>query len=252
MAYIDKHRVGQVITNFVTNAIKHTTSGHIKVGYSYKNEVMEVYVEDTGRGIAKDKQQLVSQRFQKLDNITQGTRLGLSIVAALMQRFGGKCGFESEEGVGSRFWACAKLKMTIVDESEKEKHLEGSEDITVGISHSNLNILIAEDIHSNYLLIKKILVGQNITHVENGKDAINSVREGKFDLVLMDMSMPLMGGLEATRQIRKFNMDIPIIAVTANAFGEDRVVAMEAGSDAFLTKPLLKEDVLGTIDLLCR
>ena len=113
-----------------------------------------------------------------------------------------------------------------------------------GINEKDLQILIAEDNDSNYSLVKNILKEYQITRVVNGVEAVEKVRNEKFDIVLMDMKMPIMGGLEATRKIRELNPVIPIIALTANAFDTDRVSAMEAGCNAFLAKPLKKEELL--------
>ena len=113
-----------------------------------------------------------------------------------------------------------------------------------GINGKDLQILIAEDNDSNYSLVKHILKEYQITRVVNGVEAVEKVRDEEFDIVLMDMKMPIMGGLEATRKIRELNPIIPIIALTANAFDADRVSAMEAGCNAFLTKPLKKEELL--------
>ena len=145
---IDKNRVGQIITNFVTNAIKHTAKGQIKIEYSYDDGVVELYVEDTGRGIPADKHYLVFQRFQKLDTITRGTGLGLSIVAAIVEHMQGEYGFESKEGVGSRFWVRIRPDITnlgLIKESDKSisyRIIERGENV----SESNkINILVAED-----------------------------------------------------------------------------------------------------------
>ena len=112
-----------------------------------------------------------------------------------------------------------------------------------------MNILLAEDNDSNYMLVKSILKDYHLNRVCNGIDAVRNVLDGKYDFVIMDMKMPIMGGLEATRKIREFNSGIPIIALTANAFDSDRVSAMEAGCNAFLTKPVKKHQLL---DLFAR
>ena len=113
-----------------------------------------------------------------------------------------------------------------------------------GIDGKELRILIAEDNDSNYLLVQHILKNYNLVRVQTGVDAVNRVRDEHFDLVLMDMKMPVMDGLEATRKIREFNADIPIVALTANAFDSDRVSALDAGCNAFLAKPLKKSQLL--------
>ena len=241
--FIDKHRIGQVVTNLVTNAIKCTEKGYIKVGYTCKDNLLEIYVEDTGIGIAKEKQHLLFKRFQKVDKFMQGTGLGLSIVAAIMDKFGGDYGFETEEGVGSRFWVRAKINMLDLDESKKENK---SNEI-VRKNSSSLKILIAEDIFNNYLLIKQMLSEYELIHVENGKEAVKAVEQGDYDLVLMDIAMPVMNGLEATEEIRKFNKEIPIIAITAKAFAFDKAKVLEAGCNDLITKPVLAQVLISAI-----
>ena len=252
MCNIDKQRVGQIITNFTTNAIKHTSLGHIKVGYTYTEDgVLELYVEDTGRGVPQDKQHLLFQRFQKLDTITRGTGLGLSIVAAIVQKMEGEYGFESQEGVGSRFWVRIKPDVTNIGEMKQSNESISYKVIDKSASTAEgnkLNILIAEDVQSNYILIERMLKAYNLTHVENGVDAVKYVKQNRYDIVLMDMAMPVMGGLEATKEIRKFNKNIPIIAVTAFAFDADKAKALDAGCNGFVSKPLNKEELIKAIE----
>ena len=107
-----------------------------------------------------------------------------------------------------------------------------------------MKILVAEDNDSNYSLVRHILRNYDLTRVDNGVDAVEKIRSEKFNLVLMDMKMPVMGGLEATRKIREFNADVPIVALTANAFDSDRASAIDAGCNAFLAKPLKRSQLL--------
>lgn len=109
-------------------------------------------------------------------------------------------------------------------------------------------ILIAEDNDSNYMLVRHILKGYELVHVINGVEAVKIMKEQDFDMILMDMKMPEMDGLEATRRIREFNPIIPIIAVTANAFDSDKMNALEAGCNEFVTKPLRKADLLNVVE----
>lgn len=113
-----------------------------------------------------------------------------------------------------------------------------------GINEKDLKILLAEDNGRNYLLVQHILKNYDLTPVLTGADAVNKIRDEHFDIVLMDMKMPVMGGLEATRKIREFDTAIPIIALTANAFDTDKISAIDAGCNAFLTKPLKKSELL--------
>ena len=246
--YVDKGRIGQVVANFVTNAIKHTEKGYIKVGYYFKDGMLEMYVEDTGCGVPKEKQHLLFKRFQKLDEFTQGAGLGLSIVAAIMDKFEGDYGFESLEGIGSRFWVRTKIHMSREEMPQEVNKNASKTSVPTRIEDStNLRILVVEDIYSNYLLIKRLLAGYSLTHVENGEEAVKSVRNVDYDLVLMDIAMPVMNGLDATKAIRKFDVQIPIIAVTANAFASDRSAALEAGCNELVTKPLVAHELIKSI-----
>ena len=257
---LDRNRLRQVWTNFLTNAVKCTHTGEIKMGYNIENEGIKFYVEDSGVGIPIELQDRVFGRFQKLNEFAQGTGLGLAISRAIVEGAGGKIGFTSTPGVGSTFWAWVPCEINMKEDNESQvtAQLTQSEHEPSSKPSSSLKekdwekwrILIAEDNDSNYSLVKHILKDYQITRVVNGVEAVEKVRNDKFDIVLMDMKMPIMGGLEATRKIRELNPVIPIIALTANAFDTDRVDAMEAGCNAFLTKPLKKEQLFELFSLM--
>lgn len=231
------------------------------MGYEYVDGGIRIYVEDTGCGIPKEKQYKLFQRFAKLDDFTQGTGLGLAISKAIIDAQGGKIGVESDEGKGSTFWAWFPCEAEI----EEWEEIEGSEDKNMDIfsvrevigsaegeqaveNMERKSVLVAEDIDSNYLLIKAILKTFELTRAKTGEEAVRLAFSHQYDAILMDMKMPVMGGIEATRKIREFDKTTPIIAVTANAFDSDRVEAMEAGCNAFVTKPVKKkelEEILG-------
>lgn len=251
---LDRNRLVQVGTNFITNAIKHTNKGHILMGYEYVDGGIKLFVEDTGCGIPEEKQDKLFQRFAKLDDFTQGTGLGLAICKAIIDAQGGKIGVESEPGKGSTFWAwfpCgAEIEEFEEAEAEKGKNLEAipeqsaSKSVDTHPSDSRRkSILVVEDIDSNYMLIKAILKTYDLTRACTGKEAVELASNFRYDAILMDMKMPVMDGIEATKQIRQFDKITPIIAVTANAFDSDKVEAMEAGCNAFVTKPLKKKDL---------
>lgn len=245
--FLDPNRLKQVWMNFLTNAVKCTKSGYIKMGYSVEREGIRIYSEDTGAGIPKEMQKQVFGRFQKLNDFAQGTGLGLAISKAIVEAAGGEIGFTSEPGVGSTFWAWLPCEVEMPDGGEKnDPDPSPAPPVFNGTrtDEKDMQILIAEDNDSNYLLVERILRNYNLTRVCNGVDAIRKVLDEKFDLIFMDMKMPIMGGLEATRKIREFNAGIPIIALTANAFDSDRVSAIEAGCNAFLAKPVKKSQLL--------
>ena len=225
--------------------VKCTKSGYIKMGYSIEREGIRIYVEDSGVGIPEELQERVFGRFQKLNEFAQGTGLGLAISRAIIEGAGGEVGFTSTPGIGSTFWAWIPCEISTQKEHTPTISLPLQHQLSLNeIDKKELKILIAEDNESNYSLVQHILKSYHLTHVQNGAEAVNKVREEEFDLVLMDMKMPVMGGLEATRKIREFNNRIPIIALTANAFDADRISALDAGCNEFLAKPLKKSQLL--------
>ena len=254
---LDKNRLIQVCTNFVTNALKHTEEGYILMGYEYLDGGIKVYVEDTGCGIPKEKQSRLFDRFVKLDDFSQGTGLGLAICKAVTDAFRGKIGMESEEGKGSLFWAWFPCEANIT--GYEEVTIDGITAFSVpsaGLQNSDIDkssdksILVAEDIDSNYLLVKAILRTYTVTRAKTGSEAVALAASRHFDAILMDMKMPEMGGIEATREIREFDHETPIIAVTANAFDTDKEEALKVGCNAFVPKPISKkklEMILGGI-----
>lgn len=243
--FLDRNRLKQVWMNYLTNAIKCTKSGHIKMGYSIEKKGIRIYVEDSGVGIPLELQERVFGRFQKLNEFAQGTGLGLAISRAIIEGAGGEVGFTSTPDVGSTFWAWIPCEISIQEEDSPTVSQPSKQQTSLNeIGKKELKILIAEDNDSNYTLVQHILNNYNLTHVQNGVEAVNKVREEEFDLILMDMKMPVMGGLEATRKIREFNQKIPIIALTANAFDSDRVSALDAGCNEFLAKPIKKSQLL--------
>ena len=244
---LDRNRVAQIITNYVTNAIKYTSKGSIKMGYACKDGGVYFYVKDTGIGIADDKKGKVFQRFEKLDEFAQGTGLGLSICKAIAEAMGGKVGFESVHNEGSLFWAflpCEVDTLSMVEE-KKEENISGGEfganDEVMEKSAGRKTILIAEDIQSNYQLVSTILKDHyDLLHAENGQKAVEIARSQHVDLLMMDMKMPVLDGLKATAEIRKFNVSLPIVALTAHAFDSDRIAAIKVGCNEYLVKPIEK------------
>ncbi|MFR8837801.1 response regulator [Bacteroides nordii] len=245
LVFLDRNRLKQVWMNYLTNAVKCTQSGYIKMGYSIEEEGIRFYVEDSGKGIPVELQDRVFGRFQKLNEFAQGTGLGLAISRAIIEGAGGKVGFISQPGKGSTFWAWVPCEIEMPEKvpSVNSQPL-GQLSVLNEISKEDLKILVAEDNDSNYLLIRHILKNYNLTRALNGADAVWKARNENFDLIFMDMKMPVMGGLEATRRIREFNAKVPIIALTANAFDSDKGSAIEAGCNVFLAKPLSKKQLL--------
>ena len=252
---LDKNRLAQILTNFVTNAIKYTSKGMIEMGYEKIDENIRLYVRDTGIGIPADKKDKVFHRFEKLDEFAQGTGLGLSICKAIVEACRGEIGFESEFDKGSLFWAVLPCQFESVNseptssrrnnekDANKENILDSEETKKVP-----KRVLVVEDIQSNFFLVSSILKNKcQLLHAPNGLEAVEIVRTQPVDLVLMDMKMPVMDGRTATSEIRKFNAEIPIIALTAHAFDADRVAALKAGCDDYLVKPINGAKLMQTL-----
>lgn len=247
MVTLDANRITQVITNFVTNAFKFTSKGFIKMGYIYEDNGIKLYCEDTGIGISKDKIEKVFKRFYKLDTFAQGTGLGMAICKAIIDATKGKIGVDTEEGKGSKFWAWIPCDVEITskerDEEQRLNDVSGNIDDSTVSKAVNFKILIAEDNDSNFLLMSTMLIGYKIERALNGQNAVEMVKREKFDLIFMDMKMPVIDGLEATSLIREFDKETPIIAITANAFDEDKEKALNVGCTKFLAKPIRKEQL---------
>lgn len=254
---LDKNRLAQILTNFVTNAIKYTSEGMIEMGYEKVGGSIRLYVRDTGIGIPEDKKDKVFHRFEKLDEFAQGTGLGLSICKAIVEACRGEIGFESEFDKGSLFWAVLPCQFESVNSEptssrrNNEKDANGDKE---NIPNSEVakkapkRVLVVEDIQSNFFLVSSILKNKcQLLHAPNGLEAVEIVRTQPVDLVLMDMKMPVMDGRVATSEIRKFNTEIPIIALTAHAFDADRVAALKAGCDDYLVKPINGAKLMQTL-----
>lgn len=254
---LDKNWLAQILTNFVTNAIKYTSEGMIEMGYEKVGGSIRLYVRDTGIGIPEDKKDKVFHRFEKLDEFAQGTGLGLSICKAIVEACRGEIGFESEFDKGSLFWAILPCQFESVNSEptssrrNNEKDANGNKE---NIPDSEVakkapkRVLVVEDIQSNFFLVSSILKNKcQLLHAPNGLEAVEIVRTQPVDLVLMDMKMPVMDGRIATSEIRKFNTEIPIIALTAHAFDADRVAALKAGCDDYLVKPINGAKLMQTL-----
>lgn len=257
---LDKNRIAQIMTNYVTNSIKYTPKGFIEMGYKPVDEGILLYVKDSGIGIPDEKKNKVFHRFEKLDEFAQGTGLGLSICKAIAESMGGRVGFESQYGEGSCFWAI--LPCFVKTENERKTEKYASQKTEAGTNTTapsevlspsvKKKILVAEDIQSNFLLISALLKKHfDLVNVVNGREAVEVVRNRPFDLVLMDMKMPVMDGLTATAEIRKFNADLPIIALTAHAFDTDQQAALEAGCNEYLVKPVDKAKLIAVLKRYC-
>jgi signal transduction histidine kinase len=238
IVHSDKNRLSQVLNNLIGNAIKFTKEGSIRFGYHTTEEWIEFYVTDTGSGIPEDKIDRVFDRFIKGDNFTQGTGLGLPICKSIVEKLGGSIRLESTFGKGSRFVFTLPADC-ILEQGESKEWLDGRE---------RKSILVAEDTDSQYLLLESLIgTDYRLQRATNGTEAVSMLQESTPDLVLMDIRMPVLNGIDATRLIRSIAPHVPIVAVSAFNLDQDRNAAMEAGCIDFLSKPYTKTQLLDII-----
>ena len=229
----DSHRLRQLYSNLISNAIKYTEKGSITLGYKLKGDMMEGYVRDSGSGIPAEKLNNVFGRFEKLDLLKQGFGLGLSICKSILDKMGGEIWVESELGVGSCFYFLIPCNGTFPVAGEQNKPL----------------ILVAEDMDCNYELVKAILEERySVLRANDGIDVVTKYESHKPDLILMDVRMPGLDGLSAAGIIRELNPTVPIIATTAFAFETDREMALAAGCNEYMSKPLEAEKLKTMIE----
>jgi PAS domain S-box-containing protein len=256
----DPTRLQQALLNYVANAIKFTERGHITLRARQEAEsdmtvTLRFEVEDTGIGIVPEALPRLFGAFEQADNSTTrkygGTGLGLAITKKIAEMMGGSAGVTSVEGKGSVFWFTATLKK--IDQASDDTipcQVEKAE-IMILRDHIGKRILLAEDEPVNREIAQIMLqdVGLSVDFAENGQEAVTKACAGCYDLILMDMQMPVLDGLEATRRIRlhDFNRNVPILAVTANAFAEDKTRCAKAGMSDFISKPVIPEQLYATL-----
>ncbi len=246
----DKNKLNSVLSNLVRNAIKFTAQGGIQLGNFFKNDALHFYVKDTGCGIPEDKLALVFERFMQADPSTtrayEGSGLGLTIAKAYVNLLGGKIWVESKINEGSTFYFSIPYK------SLSDKYHVPVDQISIPQGYSSkMTILIAEDDDTSFQYLKIVLKKRNITPIRavNGKEAVRLfMQRPDISLILMDIKMPVMDGLEATREIRAFNKTVPIIAQTAFALSGDEERTKYAGCNDYLSKPIKPVDLFEVLD----
>jgi CheY-like chemotaxis protein/anti-sigma regulatory factor (Ser/Thr protein kinase) len=259
----DPVRLKQILLNLCSNAIKFTKQGSVEIHVSWMADSAQIRFEvvDTGIGLSRDQQSRIFNPFTQADSSTTrrygGTGLGLHLSSQLAEKLGGSITVESVPGKGSRFTVSVadgqppedmELVWEKVDKNAPEGAVEEAASPVVQVTG---RVLLAEDNQDNQRLVSMYIrkTGATVTIAENGRQAVEQAMAGNFDLVLMDMQMPVMDGIEATRMLRESGYTGPIVALTANAMKEDLNHCEAAGCDDFLTKPINKTrfyDVIAT------
>ena len=241
----DSTKLSQILSNLISNALKFTNDGEIKVEYKVKDNFLEFSVSDTGIGIPGEYHERIFDRFYQVQNavsrLYEGTGLGLAISKAYVELLGGKMWLASEPGKGTTFL------FTIPYEKQVVEHIAVQEKRTPEgfVFPVRKTILVAEDIDSNFKLINYFLSGANtrIIRATNGKEAVEKASNGeKIDLILMDIKMPVMDGYTAVKLIREANIKIPIVAQTA--YADDKFRAIECGCNGFISKPFDRKSLI--------
>ncbi len=264
--FADESKLNKILSNLLENALKFTVSGFIEFGYrilpvgtdlpdgtsQQKGTFLQLYVKDTGIGIASSKQESIFERFSQankdLSRKAGGLGLGLSIAKENAELIGGEITLKSKKGKGSTFYVTVPYNtVTSIEPNIKQSSIK-----SLKSKIENQAILIVEDEEVNYLYLETVLedelkLSQKILHAKNGREAVEMCkRKPEISLVLMDLKLPLMNGFEATKQIKKFRPDLPIVAQTAYSTKSEKKEALAAGCDDFISKPI-KEETLNEI-----
>lgn len=242
--YTDPARLNKILGNLIENALKFTFEGQVEIGYEIKESTIEIYVQDTGIGIAENHWEIIFKRFSQADKELArnagGLGLGLSIAKENVGLLGGKIWLASEIGKGSTFYISLPYRKSNnpVDQTNSLQN-----ENTVQKEPETIQILIAEDEQINYLFLETVLYNESsinckVHHAKNGQEAIDICNEVKIDIIFMDIKMPVLNGLEASKQIKGKFPKVPIIAQTAYTSNEDKQKAIASGCIDFITKPV--------------
>lgn len=244
----DETKIHQILSNLVNNALKFTKEGSIDFGYEVKDDNLIFFVNDTGIGIPSDMQSKIFERFVQADmGLTrnfEGAGLGLSICRGLVQLLGGDIWLESELGKGSKFYFSVPFKQIIKQNVMEINNQEKMEMI------SDKKILIVEDDFTSYLYLRVLLdeLGVQTIYASDGSEALDIIdKNPDIALILMDIRMPKMNGLEATKIIKASHPELPIIAQTAYAYSEEKANVLQLGCDDYLSKPIDRNLLYKTI-----
>ena len=250
----DKTKLTQIISNLLKNAIKYTDSGYVSFGNRLKEGNIEFYVKDTGKGVKPELKDKIFERFNKGDfsdaGTYEGTGLGLSICKAYSEMLGGEIKVDSEPDKGSVFYFSLPYKpgpgKKEYEKMKKNREIKNFEKTTA---------LIAEDDEISFLFLEEVLneTGITILQAKNGLEALEIAKSDiEINLVLIDIKMPGLDGLEVTKQIKKLRPGLPVIVQTAFASYEDKIRAMQAGCDDYISKPIDKDLLMAKINNLLK
>jgi len=260
----DALRLKQILLNFVGNAIKFSDHGRVDISVRATEDdghslLLHVEVSDQGIGLSAEEQSRLFQVFSQVDESSTrkygGSGLGLAICRRLAKLMGGDVGVTSQPGVGSTFWMTAYLKRALSDDADAGPNAESLREV-LALRFAGLRILVVEDDAISQVVARCLLedAGFVVDVVGDGQEAVDRVRTTSYALILMDMKMPVMDGLQATRAIRailgRFSSDpftVPILAMTANAFADDRVRCLAAGMNGHIAKPVEPEALYSTL-----
>jgi len=244
----DEGKIRKIVNVLLDNALKYTEKGKVKLSWRLEGKQLQITVEDTGIGIDPSDHERIFERFQKIENQTKklyrGNGLGLSIARAYARLLGGDISVASELNNGAVF--TVQLPVNITSLPPKYQTMNENKEKSYKI-----RVLIVEDEFSNLHFIKSSLKDPSfeLTTATNGSEAVSLFEQKPdFDLILMDLKLPLLSGYDATRKIKAINKDVPVIAITAYALRGDKEKAYNAGCDAYLAKPFVREELLTLIE----
>ncbi|MBO1926446.1 response regulator [Thiomicrorhabdus sp. 6S2-11] len=253
--YADKVRLQQILNNYINNALKFTEKGGVVLSAARTDkDGLTFDVKDSGIGIKSEGMEHLFKDFTQLHRGSKrqygGTGLGLFICKRLAELMNGSVNVSSQFGEGSTFSVYLQPKW-LKQMPQMKTALSGKES---EVDYAKISVLVVEDNQVNQLIAKKLLekIGVKVSVAENGKQALEVLRHTTFDLVFMDCQMPVMDGFEATRQMRKFDRNTPVIALTANIQPADRQACYQAGMNDFISKPFKPEDITQMLNHYCR
>ena len=252
--YSDPHRITQIVSNIISNAIKYTSKGFVKVLVDVKGKNLVVNVIDSGQGISEKGKEILFEPYTRLNEKQnadiQGTGLGLSIVGSLVERMGGTITVESELGEGSDFEITIPVRVTrpnlfyssprANDMTQQKKHTD----------FKDVKVLYADDTPTNLLIFKRILNSlgcSDVDVVDNGFDLLNKVSEREYDIIFVDHMMPRMDGIQTIRKFHSFehrNRGVPVVLFSGVSKESVKKQMEETGIDGFLSKPVKRQDIV--------